>query len=62
MEKQINKDQNIQQIPQESLSGIWEIVKSEVGHQKNDKELVFDIDKLSVKKARELESYIKRKQ
>ena len=45
--------QNILELPPHALNGVWEILKKE--NEYNGKELRFDIDSLSTKKARELE-------
>lgn len=46
----------IKKLPHEYLRGVWEIVNES---QENREELEFDIETLPVKKARELEGYVK---
>lgn len=50
---------SIRMLPPEDLSGIWNIVSGET--QENSEVIEFDIDTLSVRKARELEHYVKKK-
>jgi len=49
--------QNIRQLPPQYLADIWNIVSDE-SHQKYQKEIEFNIDNLSIKKARKLEAYV----
>jgi len=53
--------QNIRTLPPHYLRGVWEIVSDGNLHNSSAEELEFDIDTLSVRKQRELESYVKNK-
>jgi len=50
---------SIMQLPQEKLQGIIEIIRNSVDTSKSNDTLEFDIDKLPVRVARELEDYAK---
>jgi hypothetical protein len=50
----------IRSLETEDLLGVWEIV-SEGNQQMKEGEIEFDIETLSVRKARELEQYVRRK-
>lgn len=52
---------NIMQLPHDSLRGIWDIVKSDDNQEFDGNVLRFDLDKLTVRKTRELEAYVKQK-
>ena len=49
---------NIRELPAEDLTGIWSIVQDSPQHSEV---IEFDIDTLPVRKARELEAYVKDK-
>ncbi|KAL4442896.1 hypothetical protein ABPG74_010785 [Tetrahymena malaccensis] len=49
---------NIRRLPPEDLNGIWSIVQDS---QQNSEVIEFDIDTLPVRKARELEAYVKQR-
>lgn len=57
--KQLGLD--IMQLPHDNLRGIWDIVKTDDNQEFDGNVLRFDLDKLSVRKTRELESYVKQK-
>lgn len=57
-EEKDNLIKMIKKLPQEYLWGVWDIVAEE-SSQENAEELEFDVEKLSIKVARELERYAK---
>ena len=53
--------ENIKKLPPDHLRGVWEIVSQKRTAGDNSEELVFRIENLPVKVARELERYVKNK-
>jgi hypothetical protein len=53
--------ENIKNLPPEHLRGVWDIVSQRLNKGNNQEEIVFDIESLPVKVARELERFVKHK-
>jgi len=53
--------ENIKNLPPEHLRGVWDIVSQRLNKGNNQEEIVFDIESLPVKVARELDRFVKNK-